>query len=117
MLLYRVLRDLLGSDAGRRHPVRLLGRFAYLQMRRRFGPSPFVFTTPTGTTALVERVGDFSAITGLYYMDMPDLQETAFACHALRPGEVLWDVGANQGFWSLLLAGRGVEAHAFEPAP
>jgi len=117
MLLYRVLRDLLGTDAGRRHPLRLLGRFGYLQLRRRLGPSPFVFTTSTGTSALVERVGDFSAITGLYYTDLPDLQETAFACHTLRAGEVFWDIGANQGFWSILLAGRGVQAHAFEPTP
>lgn len=117
MLLYRVLRDLLGTDAGRRHPWRLLGRFGYLQFHRRIGRSTFTFNTSTGTRAMVEPAGDFSAITGLYYMDLPDLQETAFACHTLRPGEVLWDIGANQGFWSLLLAGRGIEAHAFEPTP
>jgi len=117
ILLYGVLANLLKSDTGRRHPLRVLGRFGYLQLRRRLGTSPFQFMTPTGTRALVEKTGDFSAITGLFYLDMPDLQETAFACHALRPDEVLWDVGANQGFWSLLLAGRGVQAHAVEPTP
>jgi FkbM family methyltransferase len=117
MLLYKVLSDLLRSDAGLKHPLRVLTRFGYLQLRRRVGPSPFMFVTATGTRALVERRGDFSAITGLFYLDIPDLQEVAFASHALRPREVFWDIGANQGFWSLLLAGRGVDAHAFEPTP
>lgn len=117
MLLQNVLKNLLATDSGRKHPSRVVGRFAYLQLRRRFGPSPFTFTTPTGTCAMVERGGDFSSIAGLYYLDMPDLEETAFACHTLRPHEVFWDIGANLGFWSLLLVGRGSEAHAFEPTP
>jgi FkbM family methyltransferase len=117
MQLWRVLSNLLHSEVGRRHPVTVISRFAALQLRRRLGGSPFVFETSTGTRALVERHGDFSGVTHLYYIGFPDLQETAFACHALRPGEVFWDIGANQGFWSLLLAGRGVEVHAFEPTP
>ncbi len=116
-LLRRVLSNLLLGDVGQRHPVKTVARFGTLQLRRRLGPSPFIFETATGTRAMVERKGDFSAITALFYVQFPDLQENAFACHALRPGEVFWDIGANQGYWSLLIAGRGVEAHAFEPTP
>lgn len=116
-VLLRVLGNILYSDAGRAHPLRSCGRFAFLQLRRRLGPSPFVYRTATGTKALVERQGDFSGVTHLFYVDFPDLQENAFACHALRKEDVFWDVGANQGYWSILLAGRGVEAHAFEPGP
>lgn len=65
----------------------------------------------------MEPAGDFAGITNLYYLQFPTLDEEVFACHCLRPGEVFWDIGANQGLWSILLAGRGVEAHAFEPTP
>jgi FkbM family methyltransferase len=108
---------LLRTDVGRRHPLKVVGRFAYFQARRRLGPPTYVFGTATGTRAFVDREGEFTTITVLYYLGFPDLEENAFACHALRPGEVFWDVGANQGFWSLLLAGRGMEVHAFEPTP
>lgn len=116
-ILLRVVRDLLKSESGRRHPLRVLARFAHLQLRRRLSPVPFSFRTVTGTRAFVDSRGDFGGITPLYYFDLPNLQETAFACHCLRGGDVFWDIGANQGFWSLLLAGRGIECHAFEPTP
>jgi FkbM family methyltransferase len=34
-----------------------------------------------------------------------------------RPGNVVFDVGANVGVWSLLAAKRGARVHAFEPVP
>src|SRR3954469_21008763 len=106
--LLRVIRNLLKSETGRRHPVRVLTRFAHLQLRRRLWPHPFSFRTVTGTRAFVDSRGDFAGITPLYYFELPNPQETSFACHSLRAGDVFWDIGANQGFWSLLLAGRGV---------
>lgn len=115
--LLRVTRNLLKTDVGLRHPLRVMARFGYLQLQRRLNETPFFFSTATGTRAFVDPRGDFSGITSLYYLTLPTLEELVFACHCLRPGEVFWDVGANQGFWSLLLAGRGAEAHAFEPAP
>lgn len=38
----------------------------------------------------------------------------------IRPGDVVWDIGANVGFYSLLaavLVGDSGRVHAFEPAP
>lgn len=35
--------------------------------------------------------------------------------HKMKPGEVLFDVGANMGQYSLLAAQRGIRVHAFEP--
>ena len=34
---------------------------------------------------------------------------------SVQPGEVFWDVGANQGSYTLLAAKCGMDAHAFEP--
>lgn len=35
----------------------------------------------------------------------------------VRSGDVVFDVGANIGIWSLLAAKRGAHVHAFEPVP
>lgn len=116
-LLLTTLRNLWKSDSGQRHPWKITTRFARLQLRRRLSSRPIIFDTVTGTRAIVEQKGDFSAITGLYYHQIPDLHEVVFACHALRSGDCFLDIGSNQGYWSLLLAGRGIEAHACEPTP
>ena len=35
----------------------------------------------------------------------------------VRPGDVFLDIGANAGFYSLLMAAAGCQVHAIEPAP
>jgi FkbM family methyltransferase len=47
---------------------------------------------------------------GLY-----DLPEKAFVVHAARPGDVVLDVGAFIGTFTLPIAARGASVHAFEP--
>jgi FkbM family methyltransferase len=42
---------------------------------------------------------------------------TVAAIEAMQPGEVLWDVGANVGSYTLLAAARGIHVIAFEPVP
>lgn len=34
---------------------------------------------------------------------------------SIEPGEVFWDIGANQGVYSMLAAVSGLDVHAFEP--
>lgn len=36
---------------------------------------------------------------------------------ALRTQDVLIDIGANEGYFTVLQAVRGVRVHAFEPSP
>ena len=48
----------------------------------------------------------------------PDVQ--AVACEEITEGDVVYDVGAHRGFFSILfstLVGRGGEVHCFEPLP
>lgn len=42
--------------------------------------------------------------------------QSAFV-NAIRPGDVVWDVGANMGSYSLLSAKAGADVVAFEPGP
>lgn len=75
-----------------------------------------VFRTATGTRVRLVP-GASASMTGLWYERLPDLEEMMFALHTLQPGDVFVDIGANQGAWSLLLAGHGASVHAFEPIP
>jgi len=114
--LGKVLADLLRSEAGRRRPMRILWRFFYWQWRQRVSSRPLEFRTVTGSKlSLVPR--EAGALSGFYYLELPDFEEQVFALHLLRPGELFIDVGANQGGWTLLLAGAGSRVIAFEPVP
>lgn len=115
--LLKVLRNLRASHAGRTAPVRVLLRFVWLQFWRSVRKRTFRFTVCTGSVASVDPTGDFSAITPLYYFDLPDYEVNAFVLHLLRPGDEFLDIGANLGPWELLLAPRGVICRALEPAP
>lgn len=41
--------------------------------------------------------------------------DTVAWINAMQPGDILFDVGANMGQYSLLAALRGIQVHAFEP--
>ncbi len=57
-----------------------------------------------------------SGATGNLYVGLHELEEMAFALHLLRPGDLMLDVGANVGSYTVLAAGAvGATVHAFEP--
>lgn len=54
--------------------------------------------------------------SGVLYCGLPDWEEMNFVLDYLRPGDVMVDVGANVGLYSLLAASvGGVRVTAFEP--
>jgi FkbM family methyltransferase len=55
----------------------------------------------------------------IYYLRRYEASETAFIASALRPTDVCLDVGANVGYYTLLMARVASEGkvHAFEPDP
>jgi FkbM family methyltransferase len=58
------------------------------------------------------------AVTGNLYTRLHEFPEMAFVLHAIRPGELFVDVGANIGAYSVLAASiPGTRCAAFEPAP
>jgi len=111
-----IVRRILDSDAGRAQPHAVLFRFAWWQLWRRCLRRPLRFRTATGSTlALIP--GASESLSGFWYFGLPDFEELAFVLHLLRPEDLLVDVGANQGGWTLVAAGRGARVLAFEPIP
>lgn len=73
---------------------------------------PFV-----GTTRLLARRG-MAGATGNVYCGLHEFEDMAFVLHVLRPGDLLVDVGANVGSYTVLAAGAcGARVLSIEPIP
>jgi FkbM family methyltransferase len=91
-----------------------LSRFLHWQIRSRTLGSdivPFV----DGTRLLVRR--GMSGATGNIYCGLSDFEEMGFVLHALRAGDLFFDIGANVGSYTVLASATGAECLAFEPVP
>jgi len=105
-----------------RHPLSrterraALGRVLRWQLGGRLAPGavavPFV-----NDTRLLLRPG-MTGATGNLYVGLHEYAEMAFCLHALRPGDLFVDVGANVGAYTVLAAGAvGASCLAVEPVP
>ena len=95
--------------------VSALGRFFRWQLASRLLPYPVVLPFVDSLSLVVER--GMTGATGNFYCGLHEAADMAFVLHALRPGDVFYDVGANVGSYSLLAAAAGVgKVLAFEPS-
>lgn len=112
---WRVLSHYLNHPLGRRDRIGTLMRLLRWQIGSRvLGMQvavPFV-----GDTRLLVRRGMHGA-TGNIYVGLMEFEDMAFALHLLGEGDLLIDVGANVGVYSILAAGRGAHVLALEPVP
>jgi FkbM family methyltransferase len=72
------------------------------------------WTTTYAGGRIVVRRGEGASHT--VYARLPDYREMTFWLTVLRPGDLFIDVGANIGSYTLLVAGKGCEVIAVEPA-
>jgi FkbM family methyltransferase len=56
-------------------------------------------------------------LTGCWYVGLPEYDEMTFLLRFLRKEDVLYDVGANAGSYSILALGCGCRVVAMEPVP
>ncbi|THD09545.1 FkbM family methyltransferase [Metallibacterium scheffleri] len=112
---WRTLNYYLNHPLGRRDRLGTLTRIFRWQLGSRLLKAPVAMPFVDGTRLLV-RTGMHGA-TGNLYVGLMEFEDMAFAAHLLRDGDLLVDVGANVGAYSLIAAGRGAKALALEPVP
>jgi FkbM family methyltransferase len=102
------------QPATRRKPFRTIYRILTLQIRLRTART-FIKTMWLDRIYIELKRKDYALTANLYY-GLAEYEDMAFAYHLLRPNDYFFDVGANLGSYTLLLAKlKAVRCIAFEP--
>lgn len=114
--LTRTLRFIASHPLNRRRPLSALLRYGRWQMVGRLAYGPMMVPFADGTTLMC--CPGMEAATANLYCGLHEFEEMAFAAHLLRGGEPFFDVGANIGAYSILVAAHAhAQVTAFEPVP
>lgn len=109
----KTLQFILAHPFNRGRPLQAVARYAAWQVQSRL--SDEVVVDWIGGTRLVARQG-MTGATGNIYCGLHEYRDMAFVLHALRPGDVFVDVGANIGSYTVLASGVcGAHSIAIEP--
>ncbi|NBV22693.1 MAG: FkbM family methyltransferase [Proteobacteria bacterium] len=115
------LRIILGSITSNPGNSGQLGRklaaAVCWQIRKRVSARPQLLRLANGARFWAHP--DCVVSSALHYSDWPEYHELMFCRQHLQPGQIIFDVGANVGHFSLLLADRvgSKQVVAFEPTP
>lgn len=111
------LRFIVRHPANRRRKVRALLTFAGWQIWKRTIRRPITAKLSNGSRVRV--YPDSKSGSLALYTQLPEYDDMQFATRLLKPGDMVIDVGANIGLYSLLVASRVREGRvlAFEPHP
>jgi len=105
----------------RAHPGLRLSRSLAAALASQFAHSPRRFRTVTLPTGPRMRVDICDLFHQLYFLGVDYESETSeLIRRALRPGDVAFDLGANAGYFTLLMAslvGPSGHVHSYEPNP
>jgi FkbM family methyltransferase len=113
--LLRTLKFIVGHPLNRGRPVRAIARYVGWQIASRI-KSEVVVDWIEGTK-LAARNG-MAGATGNIYCGLHEYEDMSFILHALRPGDLFIDVGANVGSYAVLASGVcGARTIAIEPDP
>jgi FkbM family methyltransferase len=116
MSTLRSLAFIARHPLNRAEPLRALWRFTAWQIATRLNRGAVAVPFVGDTRLLVAR--GMRGATGNVYCGLHEFEDMGFVLHALRPGDLFVDVGANIGSYSVLAAGAGgAQVLAFEPAP
>lgn len=104
------------------HPLNANGKLAALvrvirwQVGSRIAPGPVALPFVESTRLLATR--GMTGATGNWYCGLHEHREMAFVLHVLRDTDLLLDVGANVGSYTILASGAvGARSIAVEPVP
>ena len=111
-----ILKNLLKTNFGRTNKLKIFKKFIVLQIKKNLSRKPFIFRTCSNSFAFVQKVIESHSISGLFYYGIIELNEVLFSWHILRPNDIFFDIGANQGSWGLILCPKKILCHQFEPS-
>lgn len=115
MSVPKLLGFLLSHPVSSRRPLYYLLRVVYWQVRLRMSNSPLTFRFIDNALMYVRK--GMTGTTGNLYVGLHEYEDMAFVLHFLRPGDLVLDVGANVGSYTVLAgAARKAEVIAVEPS-
>jgi FkbM family methyltransferase len=115
MSIARINEFLSNHPLTRNNRAAAWGRFLWWQMRSRISHDVIVDWV-AGQRFVAHR--GMTGFTGNIYAGLHEAVDMLFLLHLLRPGDLLLDVGANVGSYTVLASGvSGARTMAFEPDP
>lgn len=111
MSIITTLQKVLSHPLNSRRKTFAVARMIWWQARSRLGPATVKFVNQTRYRVHRGETG----LTGNIYCGLQDFEEMSLVLHALRPGDVFVDVGANMGSYSMLAGTTGADIVAYEP--
>ena len=110
-----LVRATFAHPIGRRQPIRALSRIVGWQLRSRLSRRTFEHRWIGGSRLMVEH--GMTGATGNIYFGLHEFADMAIVIHLLREGDLMLDIGANVGSYTVLAAKvAGARVVAFEPA-
>jgi FkbM family methyltransferase len=112
----QTLRYIRRHPLNRERPTAAIWRLVAWQARSRLARRPLVVPFVDDTRLFLSR--GMTGATGNVYCGLHEFHEMALVMHAMRPGDLFLDVGANVGSYTILASGvAGAQAIAIEPVP
>ncbi len=116
MSLLNSLGFILRHPLNRRRPGAALMRWLRWQLGSRLLPGPVLLPFVDDVRLLVQP--GMTGATGNVYCGLHEFEDMALVLHALRPGDLFVDIGANVGSYSMLGGGgAGAQCLSIEPIP
>lgn len=110
-----LVRATMAHPVGRRQPIRSMARIVGWQVRSRLSRRAIEHRW-VGDSRLVVEQG-MTGATGNIYFGLHEFADMAVVLHLLRAGDLMLDIGANVGSYTVLAAKvAGARVEAFEPA-
>ena len=114
--IYCLISFTLRHPLNRHRKIAALSRVVRWQVGSRLLPEECALPFVNKTKLFVKR--GMTGATGNWYCGLHEGAEMAFVLHALRPGDLFVDVGANIGSYTVLAAGAvGADVISVEPVP
>lgn len=113
--MLRTLSFITNHPLNREHKLSAIGRYVGWQIGSRLRSGKSIVPFVQGTKLLA--APGMTGATGNIYCGLHEFEDMALVLHALRPGELFVDAGANIGSYTVLASGVAqARTMAFEPS-